>query len=79
MQVSDLKMQLHAQIDQIVDANFLFELNELLKSQLGNQVKYALNPEQMHAIEEARAEYRSGLGISHEQAMEDIDEWLKNT
>ncbi|MEY3442488.1 MAG: hypothetical protein RLZZ519_769 [Bacteroidota bacterium] len=77
MQVADLKMQLHAQIDQIVDATFLIELNELLKFQLGNQTEYQLSPEQLHLIEEGRAEYRAGLGISHEQAMEEVDAWLK--
>lgn len=78
MQVADLKMQLHSQIEQIVDPAFLIELNELIKAQLGTPIEYQLSPAQMKAIEEGRAEYASGLGISNEQAMEDIDRWLKD-
>ena len=78
MKAVEIKKQLHLQIDQIQDEDFLLALNDLMKSQLGNVVAYQLSPAQLAAIEEGRAEHRAGLGIPHEQAMEEIDAWLRD-
>lgn len=78
MKVVDIRKQLHVQIDQIQDEGFLLELNELIKSQTIDPVPYELSPAQLQAIEEGRAQCKAGLGIPHEQAMEEIDSWLKD-
>ncbi len=78
MKVADIRDQLHVQIDQIQDEVFLLELSELVKLQLVHPIPYELNEAQLQAIEEGRAQHRAGLGIPHEQVMEEIDSWLKD-
>ena len=57
MTAFEIKEQLHLQIDQIEDKDFLLVLNELVKSQLDNTVEYQLSPAQLAVIEDGRAEY----------------------
>jgi hypothetical protein len=76
MKVVDIKKQLHAQIDMIDDEAFLAELENLIQSQLGLASPYTFSPAQLESIVESRKQLAQGLGIPHDQVMEESERWL---
>lgn len=78
MKIQQLKEQLHALIDEIQNEAQLLDLVEIIQAQQKPALPYALNPEQLIAIEEGRSEFRAGLGIPNEQVMQEMEDWLSN-
>jgi hypothetical protein len=75
MSTAELKIDLISRIAHTDEPHIIEELSKLLNFELDNET-YKLNPEQLHRVSEAKAEYLSGNVISEQQAVEAIDQWL---
>jgi hypothetical protein len=77
MGVNDLKKEIHQQVDLIEDVEFLSELEDLIKSRLGQSQMFEFSTEQLEAISRGRKQIKDGLGIDYKKVDMEIQKWLK--
>jgi hypothetical protein len=76
MKAAEIKKQLHEQIDQIDDSEFLRALKSLLNSRLGNSSPFEFSEQQLDSMAISRAQIALGEGVSNEDVFSGAEEWL---
>lgn len=80
MSTAELKIKLIDKINLTQDHRILEEVSRLLQLEnLGDLEPYKLNQAQVHAINEARDQFKKGQFLSDSEANKEIDEWLNES
>lgn len=76
--VSPTQQRHYADMDKYIDIEELNEdeCRQLFELYLDENGRYILSAEQKKRLEKAKQDILSGLGLSHEVVMQEIDEWL---
>jgi hypothetical protein len=75
MSVNDLKKILVGKIAETNDEELLKVVYRLLDNA---QEVHQLTPDEIHAVEEARAQYKKGEVLTNEEMMKEFEKWLKD-
>ena len=73
MEYSKLKEELHQLIDQVNDEAALYQVRSILEAQTGHDWADDISDNLRVALEASLAESKKGNGVSHEEAMNQIN------
>ena len=74
----ELKQQIIAELENVQDEHFLEEFLAMIRFHIaGDRELVPMTPAMKARVKIAEEESRKGLGIPHEQVMEEMEQWLK--
>jgi len=77
MSTIELRKKLIEKINSTEDEKLLLEVTRLMEIQLSEiEIPYKLSDKMLEAIDEAEEQIKKGEFLTHEQAKQEVEEWL---